>query len=333
MRNCSAMRAHCMSGAAGPMTSGENSGTSPYSGGRRLILRRRSISRQATVSTIAIVVAAGRGSRVGDAADGPKQYADLGGIAMLTRTLEALANHDEIDRLLVVIHPDDTDPISRLPRASIGAKLMPPVHGGATRQQSVRLGLEALARLAPPHAPQRVLIHDAARPFLAPALIDRVLAALASSPAALPGLAVADTLKRVDGRGTVAGTVDRTGLWRAQTPQGFHYRCDPRGASGGKRGRAQRIHRRFDACGVARHALRARRGRRTQHQDHHRGGTGLGATAQRDGPGLRSPMSATAPASTSTASAPATKSGYAASRCRIRTRSRAIPMPMSDCTR
>lgn len=211
-----------MSGAAGPMTNAENPGTSPYSSGRRLILWRRSISRQATVSTIAIVVAAGRGSRVGDAADGPKQYADLGGIPMLAKTLQALANNDTIDRLLVVIHPDD---MTRYKAAapSMGGKLMPPVHGGATRQQSVRLGLEALSRLAPPHAPQRVLIHDAARPFLAPALIDRVLAALESSPAALPGLAATDTLKRVDASGTIAGTVDRAGLWRAQTPQGFHY--------------------------------------------------------------------------------------------------------------
>jgi 2-C-methyl-D-erythritol 4-phosphate cytidylyltransferase/2-C-methyl-D-erythritol 2,4-cyclodiphosphate synthase len=174
------------------------------------------------VSTIAIVVAAGRGSRVGDAADGPKQYADLGGVAMLTRTLEAFANHDEIDRLLVVIHPDDAARF-KIAARSIGAKLLPPVHGGATRQQSVRLGLEALARLAPPLAPARVLIHDAARPFLAPALIDRVLAALAASPAVLPALPVADTLKRSDGSGTVAGTVDRTGLWRAQTPQGFQF--------------------------------------------------------------------------------------------------------------
>ena len=141
---------------------------------------------------------------------------------MLTRTLETLASHDGIDRLLVVIHPDDSARYRDAARA-IGTKLLPPVPGGATRQHSVRLGLEALARLAPPHAPERVLIHDAARPFLAPALIDRVLAALATSPAVLPGLPVADTLKRVDGFGTVAGTVDREGLWRAQTPQGFHF--------------------------------------------------------------------------------------------------------------
>jgi 2-C-methyl-D-erythritol 4-phosphate cytidylyltransferase/2-C-methyl-D-erythritol 2,4-cyclodiphosphate synthase len=172
------------------------------------------------VTTIAIIVAAGRGSRVGDTVDGPKQYAKLGGGAMLTRTLETFAGHSEIDRLLVVIHPDDKVRYKDAAR-TIGAKLMAPVHGGATRQQSVHLGLEALAWLAP--APARVLIHDAARPFITPALIDRVLAALTSSPAVLPGLPVADTLKRVDPTGTVTGPVDRAGLWRAQTPQGFHY--------------------------------------------------------------------------------------------------------------
>jgi 2-C-methyl-D-erythritol 4-phosphate cytidylyltransferase/2-C-methyl-D-erythritol 2,4-cyclodiphosphate synthase len=176
----------------------------------------------ATVSTIAIVVAAGRGSRLGDAADGPKQYADLGGAAMLTRTLEALAAHHGIDRLLVVIHPDDAQHYREATR-TIGPKLLPPVPGGATRQQSVRLGLEALAGMGHHSTPERVLIHDAARPFITSALIDRILKALATSPAALPGLPVADTLKRVDDGGIVNGTVDRSGLWRAQTPQGFHY--------------------------------------------------------------------------------------------------------------
>jgi 2-C-methyl-D-erythritol 4-phosphate cytidylyltransferase / 2-C-methyl-D-erythritol 2,4-cyclodiphosphate synthase len=174
------------------------------------------------VTTVAIIVAAGRGSRVGDTADGPKQYADLGGAAMLTRTLEIFASHGGIDRLIAVIHPDDMARYRAATRA-IGTKLLAPVHGGATRQRSVRLGLEALASLMPPHVPERVLIHDAARPFMSHALIDRLLTALATSPAALPGLPVADTLKRVDDRGAVIGTVDRTGLWRAQTPQGFRY--------------------------------------------------------------------------------------------------------------
>ena len=172
------------------------------------------------MSTIAIVVAAGRGSRAGDGAGGPKQYADLGGAPMLTRTLEILARHDGIDRLLVVVHPDDMSLYKQAARG-VGSKLLAPVHGGATRQQSVHLGLEAVARLSP--TPVRILIHDAARPFVTPALVDRVLAALATSPAALPGLPVADTLKRVDSKGLVTGSADRAGLWRAQTPQGFHY--------------------------------------------------------------------------------------------------------------
>ena len=170
------------------------------------------------MSTIAIVVAAGRGSRAADAVAGPKQYADLGGMPMLTRTLQVFANHGEIDRLLVVIHPDDMVAY-KAATEDISGKLLPPVPGGATRQASVHRGLEALARLAP----SRVLIHAAARPFLTHALIDRVLGALAVSAGALPALPVADTLKRADGTGKVTGTVDRTGLWRAQTPQGFGY--------------------------------------------------------------------------------------------------------------
>ena len=173
------------------------------------------------MSTIVIIVAAGRGSRTGDASNGPKQYADLGRSPMLTRTLEAFAGHAGIDRMLVVIHPDD----ALLYRGAVAAatsarsKLLPPVAGGATRQQSVRHGLEALVR----EAPARVLIHDAARPFVTHAVIDRVLAALATAPAVLPAVAVVDTLKRIGDDGIVSGTVDRTGLWRAQTPQGFHY--------------------------------------------------------------------------------------------------------------
>jgi len=96
--------------------------------------------------------------------------------------------------------------------------LLPPVAGGATRQQSVRAGLEALAQ----HAPDKVLIHDAARPFLDAPLIGRVIAGLDFHAAALPGLPVTDTLKRAVG-GRVTETLDRHALWRAQTPQGFHF--------------------------------------------------------------------------------------------------------------
>ena len=173
------------------------------------------------MSTIAIIVAAGRGSRAGDIGNGPKQYADLGGVPMLSRTLETFATHGGIDWLLVVIHPDDIILFKAAATASpsAAAKLLAPITGGATRQQSVRLGLEALLQTSP----ASVLIHDAARPFVSHALIDRVLAGLERAPAIVPGVAVADTLKRAGDDGTVTATVDRAGLWRAQTPQGFDY--------------------------------------------------------------------------------------------------------------
>ncbi len=101
-----------------------------------------------------------------------------------------------------------------------GLALLPPVPGGAERQDSVRLGLEALVR----HDPARVLIHDAARPFPDPALIDRVLDALDRAPAAIPALPLGDTIKRV-ADGVIRETVDRAQLWRAQTPQGFHFKA------------------------------------------------------------------------------------------------------------
>jgi 2-C-methyl-D-erythritol 4-phosphate cytidylyltransferase/2-C-methyl-D-erythritol 2,4-cyclodiphosphate synthase len=197
-------------------------GAGHYAVCRRLPVRKASLDFEAlTVSTIAIIVAAGRGTRAGDSGNGPKQYADLGGVPMLARTLETFASHGGIDQLLVVIHPDDItfyrSAVAAAPKAA--AKLLPPVPGGDTRQQSVRLGLEALLATSP----ASVLIHDAARPFLSHALIDRVLAGLENAPAIVPGLPVADTLKRAGDNGTVTETVDRAGLWRAQTPQGFDY--------------------------------------------------------------------------------------------------------------
>jgi len=116
-----------------------------------------------------------------------------------------------------VIHPGDR---ALYDEAAQGLPLLEPAAGGATRQDSVRLGLASLA--ADP--PELVLIHDGVRALLEPALIDRVLDRLQAHAAVLPALPVTDTLKRVDD-GAVAGTVDRTGLWRAQTPQGFRYRA------------------------------------------------------------------------------------------------------------
>jgi len=169
------------------------------------------------VSVAVLIVAAGRGARAGNDARQPKQYCRLGGEAMLARTIGAFAAHPGIDTILVAIHPDDAD-LYAAASASFGERLMTPVTGGVRRQDSVRAGLEALA----PHGPDAVLIHDAARPFVDAGLITRVIASLDSHAAALPCLAVTDTLKRgEDGR--VTETIDREGLWRAQTPQGFKF--------------------------------------------------------------------------------------------------------------
>jgi 2-C-methyl-D-erythritol 4-phosphate cytidylyltransferase/2-C-methyl-D-erythritol 2,4-cyclodiphosphate synthase len=162
---------------------------------------------------IALVVAAGRGMRLGGAQ--PKQYLPLGGKPLLRHALERLRGHGAVAAVRVVYQPDDRD----LYEAAVaGLALLDPVAGGATRQESVRLGLESLAALGP----DRVLIHDAARPFLDAAVIDRVLAALAEVPGAIPAVALGDTVKR-GADGLVAATLDRAGLWRAQTPQGFRY--------------------------------------------------------------------------------------------------------------
>jgi 2-C-methyl-D-erythritol 4-phosphate cytidylyltransferase/2-C-methyl-D-erythritol 2,4-cyclodiphosphate synthase len=162
---------------------------------------------------IALVVAAGRGTRL--KSERPKQYLPLGGIPLLRRTVNALLSHPEIGQLRVVYHPEDRE----LYAAAIhGLDLLPPVPGGATRQESSRLGLESLAGMQPGY----VLIHDAARPFVDRNLIDRVLVALDRDDGAIPALAVSDTIKRGT-NGLIAETVDRRPLWRAQTPQGFHF--------------------------------------------------------------------------------------------------------------
>src|SRR6185312_14180277 len=164
--------------------------------------------------TFALVVAAGRGTRFGG--DLPKQYLALGGRAVLHHAAAAFAGHAAVAGVQVVIRPEDAGAYDR---AVAALALLPSVPGGAERQDSVRLGLEALA----PHGPDRVLIHDGARPFPSEALIDRVLAALEHSAAAIPALPLGDTIKRVEDE-TIRATVDRSNLWRAQTPQGFHFR-------------------------------------------------------------------------------------------------------------
>ena len=148
----------------------------------------------------------------------PKQYRPVGGVGVLTRVLERFSAHPKIDALVSVIHADDREHYKSAAAAPFSAKLLEPVPGGATRQDSVRAGLEQLKA----HSPRNVLIHDAARPFADAALIGRVIGGLAKHDGAVPALAVTDTLKRAtDGR--IEGTVDRTNLWGVQTPQGFHF--------------------------------------------------------------------------------------------------------------
>jgi len=167
------------------------------------------------VSVIALIVAAGRGVRAGG--DVPKQYRTIGGKAILRRTAELFLAHPRVDRVAIVIHPEDRD----LYAEALGAAADPVLRldGGPTRQASVLAGLEQIEWLGPTH----VLIHDAVRPFASPRLIDRVIDALGASDAVLAASPVTDTLKRVSAEGTVGGTVPREDLVAAETPQGFRF--------------------------------------------------------------------------------------------------------------
>jgi 2-C-methyl-D-erythritol 4-phosphate cytidylyltransferase / 2-C-methyl-D-erythritol 2,4-cyclodiphosphate synthase len=165
-----------------------------------------------------LILAGGSGARVGS--DIPKQYLLVNGLPVIRRTVEAFLTHASIDTVQLVIGPGDELLCSE---ALSGLVLPPPAIGGATRQESGRNGLEALEGLeAGP--PDYVLIHDAARPFIDHATIDRVLTALKSHAAVLPAVRVADTLKRSTGTPPMVDvTVERQNVWRAQTPQGFRF--------------------------------------------------------------------------------------------------------------
>lgn len=167
-------------------------------------------------SCAALIVAAGSGVRFGSAI--PKQYLELAGKPLVRHAVEAFLRHPRISAVRVVIQAAQRDLYDA---AMQGLSLAEPIAGGATRQDSGRHGLEALAE-AEDSLPDHVLIHDAARPLVDAATIERVCAALDRGPAALAAVPVVDTLKRSHD-GLCADTVDRTGLWRAQTPQGFHF--------------------------------------------------------------------------------------------------------------
>ena len=163
--------------------------------------------------SIALIVAAGSGTRFGG--EVPKQYLPLAGRPVLRHSIETFLAHPRISNVRVVINAEHR---GLYDDAVSGLSVMAPVMGGATRQESVRNGLESLFDAKP----GRVLIHDAARPFLSAAIIERTLAALDETSGAIVAVPVTDTLKRARNE-VVMETVERTGLWRAQTPQGFRF--------------------------------------------------------------------------------------------------------------
>jgi 2-C-methyl-D-erythritol 4-phosphate cytidylyltransferase / 2-C-methyl-D-erythritol 2,4-cyclodiphosphate synthase len=162
----------------------------------------------------AVIVAAGRGVRAG--ADMPKQFRPIGGAPMIRQSLIMFARHPEVGAVQPVIHPQD---VAMFESSAADLNLLPAVFGGATRQASVRAGLEALAA----RKPDIVLIHDAARPFASASLVSRAIAAAEKTGAAIPALPVTDTVKTVDALGVVGKTVDRNTLRLIQTPQSFAF--------------------------------------------------------------------------------------------------------------
>jgi 2-C-methyl-D-erythritol 4-phosphate cytidylyltransferase len=165
--------------------------------------------------TWAVIVAAGKGERLGG--DRPKAFAKLGGRVLLAASLERLEASEWVDAI-VVVAPEGWEEPSILLAEELGAgKVSACVAGGATRAESVRVGVAEV-----PEEAVVVLVHDAARPFLPDEVIGRVLAPLGEGwEGAVPALQVADTLKRAAGDGTVVETIDRSGLYAVQTPQAF----------------------------------------------------------------------------------------------------------------
>jgi 2-C-methyl-D-erythritol 4-phosphate cytidylyltransferase len=160
------------------------------------------------------LVAAGRGERLGG--DRPKAFAYLGGRPLLAESLERLERCDAIDAIVVVAPPGWEEPVILLAEELSAAKVAACVPGGSTRSDSVRIGLAEVADDA-----NIVLVHDAARPLLPPALVERLLEAIAGGyDGAVPGLAVTDTIKRTAGE-IVTETLPRSELVAVQTPQAF----------------------------------------------------------------------------------------------------------------
>lgn len=162
-----------------------------------------------------LIMAAGKGLRAGGGL--PKQYRKIAGQTVLRRTLNLFCQYPGIDRITTLIHPDDRHLYEE---SASWLNLAPPVSGGGSRQESVRLGLEALAS----DPPDLVLIHDAARPFVTRKLIDEIIAVLKLADGAIAAIPMTDTVKLSDGQHILKG-IARDGLWRAQTPQGFRFQA------------------------------------------------------------------------------------------------------------
>lgn len=159
----------------------------------------------------AVIVAAGRSERMGGI---DKLFAPLGGRPLLSRTLLAFEDTPCIDRIAVVASERNAAAVRALVAESRFARVQAIVPGGARRQDSVRAGLEALAGV------EIVVVHDGARPLVAPELVARVVEAARASGAAICAIPARDTIKEVD-QGEVTRTLDRRRLWLAQTPQAF----------------------------------------------------------------------------------------------------------------
>ena len=165
----------------------------------------------------AVIVAAGRGTRA--SGDLPKQFRQISGTMMLSRTLLMFVEHPKVGAVQAVINPDDRVLYQDAAADMTDEKLLAPAFGGATRQASVRAGLEALES----RRPDIILIHDAARPFASADLLSRAIVAAEKSGAAIPALPVTDTVKSVDALGTIDKTLDRATLRLVQTPQAFAF--------------------------------------------------------------------------------------------------------------
>ncbi|HEX2588191.1 MAG TPA: 2-C-methyl-D-erythritol 4-phosphate cytidylyltransferase [Gaiellales bacterium] len=165
------------------------------------------------LSAWAIVVGAGDGARLG--ADRPKAFVALGDRVLLAHSVELLEEHPAIDGVVLVVPEGWEEPASLLADDLAAGKVTAAVAGGATRSHSVAAGLAEV-----PDDTDLILVHDAARPFASAELVSAVLAALGDADGAVPGVPVADTIKRVEG-GRVAETPDRSQLVAVQTPQAF----------------------------------------------------------------------------------------------------------------